>query len=405
MFASILMQQPVGAAEDSVAVFNRRILPILRSEKPSSCTECHLSGVDLKQYIVDDPGETFAALRAAGLVDVERPEQSELLKLIERRPEKPSLINEAVRREEAAAFRAWLTEASKDSAMLAKQSAAKVGPVVPDEVIRHTRADRVLESFRDEVWTEIGRCTGCHTPGLNKKQVEEFGESVSWIVPDDPAATLAKLVESENINREKPMESRLLTKPAMIEDHAGGKKLVPGDRTWNQFTRFLNDYSATVSGRFNTAKSLPVADEEFTLALPMENGPWVKMTDIPPDYAEAFIRVDVFPAESETSPPSENMPISRIAIAERLAWKGVWQQTLTLAAPKNSALAEKHLSRRNLPAGSFRDRVFADRDGREPTAPPESWNDEVFIGESEVTSDWKRGFGRPTVIRWPAAGE
>lgn len=38
-------------AAASLAVFEKRILPIFRSAKPSSCSECHLSGVNLKEYI------------------------------------------------------------------------------------------------------------------------------------------------------------------------------------------------------------------------------------------------------------------------------------------------------------------------------------------------------------------
>ena len=38
-----------SAAEPSPAqVFDSRILPIFRSDSPSSCVQCHLSSVDLK---------------------------------------------------------------------------------------------------------------------------------------------------------------------------------------------------------------------------------------------------------------------------------------------------------------------------------------------------------------------
>lgn len=45
----------------ALALFERRILPILNSPKPSSCAECHLSGVDLKDYIRKDQKETFGS--------------------------------------------------------------------------------------------------------------------------------------------------------------------------------------------------------------------------------------------------------------------------------------------------------------------------------------------------------
>ena len=44
---------PLRAAEPTPAeVFEKRILPIFKSANPSSCVQCHLAGVDLKDYIL-----------------------------------------------------------------------------------------------------------------------------------------------------------------------------------------------------------------------------------------------------------------------------------------------------------------------------------------------------------------
>jgi hypothetical protein len=80
---------PSDASDDSSAIFTRRILPLAKADKPSSCVECHAAGVDLSQYIRADEQRTFAALRAAGLVDAEHPEKSKLLEFIARAPDKP----------------------------------------------------------------------------------------------------------------------------------------------------------------------------------------------------------------------------------------------------------------------------------------------------------------------------
>ena len=62
-------QQEIASARadeesnSALAVFKERILPIFRSPEPSSCMECHLGFVDLKDYISADQGETFAADR------------------------------------------------------------------------------------------------------------------------------------------------------------------------------------------------------------------------------------------------------------------------------------------------------------------------------------------------------
>jgi hypothetical protein len=55
---------------DALAIFKRRLLPILHAKNPSSCTECHLSGVELKDYLLPDQAKIFAALRRDGWIDV-----------------------------------------------------------------------------------------------------------------------------------------------------------------------------------------------------------------------------------------------------------------------------------------------------------------------------------------------
>ena len=77
----------VGAvrAEDAMTpaqVFEKRILPILKSPNPSSCTLCHLAGVDLKNYILPSSDKTFLSLRDQGLIDLDHPENSKILHLI-----------------------------------------------------------------------------------------------------------------------------------------------------------------------------------------------------------------------------------------------------------------------------------------------------------------------------------
>ena len=80
----------ITASDSSLAIFEKRILPIFQSAKPSSCAECHLSGVDLKEYIRPTQQQTFASLVSAGLIDLEQPDDSKILTFISRRPEQPS---------------------------------------------------------------------------------------------------------------------------------------------------------------------------------------------------------------------------------------------------------------------------------------------------------------------------
>src|SRR6516162_5774916 len=64
------------------AIFERRILPIFKSPNPSSCTQCHLAGVDLKNYILPSSAKTFLSLRDQGLIDLKAPSDSKILRLI-----------------------------------------------------------------------------------------------------------------------------------------------------------------------------------------------------------------------------------------------------------------------------------------------------------------------------------
>src|SRR6478609_1351504 len=104
---------PVVAADSASDIFSRRILPLAKADKPSSCAECHAAGVDLSQYIKNDAVETFVALRSAGLVNVDQPEKSKLLEFIARAPEKADPLIARLRGEELAAFRTWITAAAK----------------------------------------------------------------------------------------------------------------------------------------------------------------------------------------------------------------------------------------------------------------------------------------------------
>src|SRR5262249_42004909 len=139
-------------------VFEKRILPIFKSPDPSSCTQCHLAGVDLKNYILPSHEKTFLSLRDQGLIDLDRPADSKILRLINMREgdrKGADLIHEKTRRAEYEAFAEWVKASCADpklrnAAKLEKTDLAQ--PPRPAEVIRHARKDRLLESFEKNVW-------------------------------------------------------------------------------------------------------------------------------------------------------------------------------------------------------------------------------------------------------------
>ncbi len=386
---------PAQASEtDSPAltVFQKRILPIFQASKPSSCTECHLSGVDLKDYIQPSQEKTFASLVHAGLIDVHHPDDSKILRFINRRPDQPDLITDKMRRQEYDAFQAWVRAAVKDSHLLAAKSTESIGPTVPDEVIRHARKDRVLNSFIENVWTEVGRCAGCHSPDQNQKQVKEHGDRVSWIKLGDPEATLQQMIESGAIEPDAPLESMLLTKPTMQVEHGGGQKMVVGDRSYKQFRRFIDDYASMFSGSYTTSESLPKENDELSLVTDI----WLKLTDVPEQYDQMLLQADLYRRIGD------EWSAHRVASSDRLVFgKGkLWQHSLSLTAPRGSDWADQMKSKQ-LPPDIYLVKLYIDQTGKLQKNFRAELGDADFVGQVEVNSRWPAGYGRMTVVQFP----
>ena len=383
-------------AESALAVFRQRILPIMQAKNPSSCSECHLSGVDLKDYIRDDQTKTFAALRDAGLLNVKQPDESKLLKLINRRPEKPNLLTDKVRQQEFEAFRAWIRAAVKDVKLTAAKTAdEKLGPQVAPEVIRHARQDRVLASFIDNVWSEVGRCAACHSPDRNQKQVKEHSEQVSWIKLGDPRATLAYMLEADLIDLAQPDQSQLLLKPTNQVKHGGGQKLVIGDRTYKQFRQFIEDYAASQRGDYKSPTDLPTPRTEVSAVTDI----WFKLSDVPARLDKLVLQVDLFRFDEQTKAWS----IDRWATADRAIWGGgqLWQQHLSVTAPRDAERARSISTRPTLPPGRYLAKIYLDEQGKLQSDYPYELGAAEFVGQVELDTRWPAGYGHMTVARFP----
>ena len=331
-------------SDTALAIFERRILPIFQSVKPSSCAECHLSGVDLKEYIRPTQQQTFASLVSAGLIDVAKPDDSKILQFISRRPQQPILVTENVRQQEYEAFREWVRAAVSDSALIADKDAQPIGSQLPEEVIRHARSDRVLESFVENVWTEVGRCAACHSPDRNQKQVSEHGEQVSWIKLGDPEATFKYMLEAELIDTNNPEDSLLLLKPMMQVKHGGGQKMVIGDRTYKQFRQFVDDYVAVVQSKYTKIEQLPEPNPETSVVTDI----WLKVEGVPAKFDKMLMQVDVY--QQTATGWSEN----RVATSDRPIFGGgnLWQHSLSLTANRDSDWA-KQIPAQKLPSGKY----------------------------------------------------
>ncbi len=359
---------PCRAADATAQeVFEQRIMPIFKSPNPSSCTECHLAGVDLKNYILPSHEKTFLSLRDQGLIDLKNPADSKILRLIAMgggTNQGAALISARVRDAEYSAFTEWIKASSNDPKLRNApklQAAEFAKPTRPNEVIRHARMDRVLASFEENVWSQRFRCSGCHSAkgSENKKLVEEHGEDVTWI-KDTAEATMKHLAGTDNISVEKPERSRLLLKPLNEVKHGGGQKMLAGDMTYKAFRTFLEDYANTVQDRYATASSLPkakVAKATFGTEI------WFKITNTPPEWAERLLQINVH-AWNAASNSWETEPI---AASDRAVWgKGkLWQHNLALIASKDSERAKQwRTSKPSLPPGRYLIKTYVDANER-----------------------------------------
>jgi hypothetical protein len=392
----------LGAAEpDSKTVFEQRIMPIFNSPNPSSCTECHLAGVDLKNYILPSHEKTFISLRDQGLVDLDNPAESKILRLIAMgggTNQGVSLLSAKARETELSAFSDWIKASSSDPKLrnapkLAAMELAK--PRRSNELIRYGRLDRVLGSFEENFWSQRFRCMGCHSANgsENKKLVAEHGEDVTWM-KNTAEATLKYLASTDNVNVEKPERSRLLLKPLNEVKHGGGQKMLPGDMTYKAFRTFLEDYANTVKDRYASATELPKPT-----ARPATFGTeiWFKITDTPPEWAEKLLQVNVY-AWNAASNSWEAEPIgsSDRAVSGKLK---LWQHSLVLSAAKDSERGKQWGKKASLPAGRYLVKVYVDGNERLKREWQSELGESEFVGETILETKWPSGYGRMTSIQ------
>jgi hypothetical protein len=289
-------------------LFDQRIMPIFRSEQPSSCVQCHLAAVDLKNYILPSHEKTFASLRDQGLIDLEHPEKSKVLTLIrmgDRDLDKGArLIHEKTRRAEYEAFASWIEACCNDPKLRNAPSLTaeeRARPERPDAVIRHARKSRVVDSFVRNVWSQRMRCFPCHTPNeidpsnprhqaaikTQRQFKEKYGEALVKrlnIFRETPESTLQYLIERSReagedelplINLQEPRNSLILWKPmsklpmkkpdGTFEaassrppvTHMGGLKMHKDDQSYKSFVAWLEDYANVVGNRYASVEELP----------------------------------------------------------------------------------------------------------------------------------------------------
>lgn len=417
----------------ALQLFEERIMPIFRSERPSSCVQCHLSSVDIKNYILPSHTQTFAALREQGLVDVQNPDQSKILNLIRMgdkdADDKARRIHEKTRLAEYEAFSAWIKACCSDAELVRlKPGDATVGPSRPVEVVRHARKSRVVESFARSIWSQRMRCFPCHTPNelgpanpkhqisikKNAEFVKQYGARMN-IFRETPEATLNQLIASSRrripgryplINVEDPARSLLVLKPTAKlppkddsgkfekpsskdpVSHMGGLKMHVNDQSYKSFVTWITDYADVVGDKYVSVEDLPADNWVPTQRV-------LRLTNAPESWG-SFTVVQMFVHGKGEEPGSWSK--------DPLAF------TQSLVTPRRMVMGPLSVFRRNdsargsedgsnpLPPGDYLIRVYVDSKKRVDHDASLLLGAEEFVGEAEVHARWRIGFKQAEVF-------
>ncbi len=422
-------------SSDALALFEQRIVPIFRSPQPSSCVQCHLASVDLKNYILPSSEKTFASLRDQGLIDLADPEKSKILKLIQMGEgdldRGAKLIHAKTRQAELEAFAAWIKACCADPKLrdLPKLSAAELArPERPDAVIRHNRKDRLLDSFVRNVWSQRMRCFPCHTPfeldttaaqhpkarETHRQFEEQFGQRMN-IFRETPEATLRQLIVSSRkpakghlplINVSEPAKSLLVLKPtsklpgkdasgqfekpsyAEPVSHMGGLKMFVDDHSYKAFLAWIGDYARVVGDQYASPADLPLDNWLPTQQI-------IRLSDVPHDWAEAT-GVQLFVhAWNPQSAGWEEQPIAftQGTVTPRRMVNGT---LFVLAAKSGAAKGDAEFA--SLPPGKYLVKTYVDSQRRLARDPTLLLAADDYFGQTTIEAKWRPGFQQAELV-------
>ena len=414
-------------------LFEQRIIPIFKSPQPSSCVQCHLAAVGLKDYILPSHEKTFVSLRDQGLIDLDHPEKSKILSLIkmgEKDLDKGArLIHAKTRAAEYEAFAAWIKACCQDPVLrklLAPDAADQARPKRSDAVIRHARKSRVVDSFVRKVWSQRMRCFPCHTPHeldeTNPKHRrpikrvrsfeldygKEFAKRLR-IFRATPEATMQYLIETSRntpsgrlplINLENPRKSLIVLKPtsrlpkktngkreepSYVEpvSHMGGLKMHVDDQSYKAFIAWIGDYAKVVGDQYHSVDELPADNWYASKHVIMVRG-------APQDWPE-FVRVQFFVHgwdREKAAWQTEPIAFTQSTVTPRRSVAGA----LFLLRPPASETAEEWEPENALAPGKYLIKAFVDSRRRLADDPTVLLGKDDFYGLAEIEARWGKGF-------------
>ncbi len=242
---------------DGLAIYERRIEPLVSGAVPTTCNQCHLSGVDLSLYVQDTPCDTMGCMVQQGEVSLLDPASSPILARLLASDPASNLIDADVIQSEHDGFLEWIEWNAQCfdgvCGVIDDPCNAGTGTAPPPDVLTPLGGcdeAALVASFDRQVFAWRGRCSSCHA-GYGANTVEGpgapkwlFGAAENPVGVDDARFTMFNVIGRGLFDRANPANSLLLLKPLDIEDHAGGKKFADtSDETYVDYLSFAEEYA------------------------------------------------------------------------------------------------------------------------------------------------------------------
>lgn len=423
------------SADSPEELFQQRIMPIFRSPEPSSCVQCHLSSVDLKDYILPSHRQTFVSLRDQGLIELDDPGKSRILKLISMGDKdtdrQAKRIHEKIRKAEYEAFSSWVIACCADEDLRSApklKSADRAGPAVPDELIRHARKDRVLDSFIRNVWSQRMRCFPCHTPdeidpsnpqhekpkARHREFVQQYGARMN-IFQGGPEATMRALITNSRkrstkslplLNLADPTKSLLVLKPTsklpkknddgsfqkpssrVPVSHMGGLKMHVDDPSYKATVAWIEDYARIVGNEYKQTADLP-RDNWYP------SNHVLRIKELPDDW-QALSRVQMmlhrWNADQQAFDP-EPIAFTQSLVTPRRFVNG----SLFLLKP-DDVDEQWEAAGVELPRGRYLVKLYLDTNKTLASDPTALLGEEDYQGSVETRGAWGEGFKNAKLV-------
>ena len=159
---------------------------------------------------------------------------------------------------------------------------------------------------------------------------------------------------------------------------------------------FIEDYAASSAGIYRGAKDLPKQRSDASNVTDI----WFKLEGVPAKYDQQLLQVDLHRWDEKT----KNWSQDRWATGDRQVFgKGqLWQQHLSVTAPRDSTRAKENVDKPALPPGKYLAKIYIDQTGKLQKDYQSELGPSEFVGQVEIDSRWPAGYGAMTIARYAA---